>query len=94
MLKYKAKWYGRTFIKVLPNYTSQDCSSCGNRNRELILKDREWTCVNCNTVHDRDVNAALNIKIKGVGSTLTASKIYPPVGGVVEEALRSGNCAL
>ena len=94
MLEYKAKWYGRTFIRVAPQYTSQDCSVCGSRNSELTLKDRQWTCCSCNIVHDRDVNAALNIRNKAVGSTASASKIYAPVGVVVEEALRSGNCAL
>jgi len=72
MLEYKAKWYGRTFIRVAPQYTSQDCSQCGNRNSELTLADREWTCSSCNTVHDRDVNAALNIKIKGLGLSPSA----------------------
>jgi putative transposase len=66
MLEYKAKWYGRTFIRVSPNYTSQDCSTCGSRNSELTLKDREWTCRSCNTVHDRDVNAAVNIRNRGL----------------------------
>jgi len=66
MLEYKAKWYGRTFIRVAPQYTSQDCSMCGNRNSELTLKDREWTCSSCNTVHDRDVNAAVNIRNRGL----------------------------
>ena len=94
MLEYKAKWYGRTFIAVSANYTSQDCSQCGKRNSELTLKDREWICSSCNTIHDRDLNAALNIKIKGVGGTLTACEVYANVGSVAQEALRSGNCAL
>ena len=37
-------------------------SNCGAINKELQLKDREWTCSNCATVLDRDVNAAVNIK--------------------------------
>ena len=87
MLEYKAKWYGRTFIKVSPHYTSQDCSVCKRRHSEITLKDREWTCLSCHTTHDRDVNAAVNIKITGVGSTLTARKKYAPVGLVVQESL-------
>jgi putative transposase len=66
MLEYKAKWYGRTFIRVAAEYTSQDCSQCGKRNSELTLKDREWTCTSCNTTHDRDVNAATNIRNRGL----------------------------
>jgi putative transposase len=76
MLEYKAKWYSRTFIRrgrpaVAPHFTSQDCSTCSNRSSELTLADREWTCSSCGVIHDRDVNAAINIKTKGVGSTRT-----------------------
>ena len=42
--------------------SSKTCSNCGAINKELPLKDREWTCSNCSTVLDRDVNAAVNIK--------------------------------
>jgi len=66
MLEYKAKWYGRSFIEIAPQYTSQDCSTCGKRNTELRLADRQWTCRNCKTSHDRDVNAAINIRNRGL----------------------------
>jgi transposase len=42
--------------------SSKTCSCCGTINKELTLKDREWTCGSCSTVLDRDVNAAINIK--------------------------------
>ncbi|TPE42543.1 IS200/IS605 family element transposase accessory protein TnpB, partial [Amaricoccus solimangrovi] len=71
MLEYKSRWYGREFQKVVPNYTSQDCWVCGWRNTDLQLSDREWTCANGHTL-DRDVNAAINIRNKGVGHTLSA----------------------
>ena len=87
MLEYKARWYARAFIKVAPHYTSQDYSVCHNRNSQLTLKNRDWTCSSCGVTHDRDVNAAVNIKTKGVGSTLRAWKIYVPVGVVVQESL-------
>ena len=45
--------------------SSKFCSCCGAKNKNLTLKDREWTCSNCNTHHDRDVNAALNLKYLG-----------------------------
>ena len=63
MLGYKADWYGKNILRIgqfAPS--SKTCSNCGNINKELQLKDREWTCSNCSTVLDRDVNAAINIK--------------------------------
>ena len=63
MLKYKADWYGKNLLQIgrfAPS--SMACSCCGFINKELTLKDRNWTCKNCNTTHDRDINAAINIK--------------------------------
>jgi putative transposase len=57
--------YKATLIKVNPAYTSQTCHVCGNRNSKLTLGDREWKCSVCGTLHDRDINAAVNILIKG-----------------------------
>lgn len=85
MLEYKSKWYGRDFIKVAPNHTSQDCSVCGWRNGELQLSDREWTCSNGHVL-DRDVNAAINIRNKGVGHTLSAWEIYNGSSRVAQES--------
>jgi putative transposase len=60
-LEYKAKWYGSE-IKVIGRFepSSKMCSACGAINKELTLKDREWTC-ECGERHDRDLNAAKNI---------------------------------
>lgn len=63
MLEYKADWYGKNILRIgqfAPS--SKTCSNCGTINKELQLKDREWTCSSCSTVLDRDVNAAVNIK--------------------------------
>lgn len=63
MLEYKADWYGKNILRIgqfAPS--SKTCSNCGTINKELQLKDREWTCSNCSSVLDRDVNAAINIK--------------------------------
>ena len=63
MLEYKAEWYGKNIIRIGKwSPSSKTCSNCGSINKELTLKDREWTCGNCSTVLDRDVNAACNIK--------------------------------
>jgi putative transposase len=67
MLEYKAEWYGKNILYIGRfQPSSKLCSSCGTIFKELSLKDRSWTCQSCGTHHDRDVNAAKNIKIFGL----------------------------
>ena len=62
-LAYKAEWYGRTLIRVDRFYPSSKlCHECGRKYKELRLSEREWVCEHCGRKHDRDVNAALNIR--------------------------------
>ena len=72
MLEYKAEWYGVNIIKIGRfEPSSKTCSSCGDINKDLQLKDREWTCT-CGTKHDRDFNAAINIKNFALRNHLSA----------------------
>ena len=67
LLTYKAKWYGRNLIKIDTFFaSSQLCSNCGYKNEEVKdLKIRKWKCPKCKNVHDRDINASLNILNEG-----------------------------
>ncbi len=66
MLSAKSDKYGRDF-RIISSWepTSQRCSYCGNIGGKKALNIREWECLFCGTFHDRDVNAAINIKVAG-----------------------------
>ena len=66
MIEYKCDWYGKN-LSVIGRFdpSSKSCSSCGAINKDLTLKDREWTC-KCGKHHDRDINAAINIRNFGL----------------------------
>ena len=65
MLQYKAERYGRTFARVDRFFPStRTCSGCGRVNDKMGLNVRAWDC-RCGSHHDRDVNAAKNIKAAG-----------------------------
>ena len=62
-LEYKAKRYDTELLIADRWYpSSKRCSSCDWKNDSLTLKDRDWRCNNCDVFHDRDINAALNLK--------------------------------
>lgn len=92
MLKYKSEWYGKTFVQVDRYFaSSQICSHCGHKN--TTVKDesiREWICPICNTKHDRDRNAAINILQEGKRILMEQDSVPLPVdGGEVTSANRN-----
>ncbi|MGG6269839.1 RNA-guided endonuclease InsQ/TnpB family protein [Leptolyngbya sp. AN03gr2] len=88
MLKYKAGNDGKAYQEVDRFFpSSKTCSVCLNRVGSLPLDVRSWQCQNCGTKHDRDVNAAINIRDEGLrilalGTSATANggKVSPKVG--------------
>ena len=67
MLEYKAEWYEKQVSKISRWYaSSQICSDCGFASGKKSLSIREWTCENCGSHHDRDINASINILNEGL----------------------------
>ena len=67
MLEYKANWYEKQVSKISRWYpSSQICSDCGFSSGKKPLSVREWTCTNCGSHHDRDINASINILNEGL----------------------------
>ena len=70
MLEYKTKWYGSKLIIAAKFYpSSKICSACGDQVNELPLSIRQWQCAKCDSVHDRDLNAAKNLLKLSTGSS-------------------------
>jgi putative transposase len=82
LVSYKAEEAGRKLIRISRfEPSSKTCSECGAINQKLTLNDRQWVCKSCGVLHDRDYNAAKNIR--RVGQTLqeitytNVGKAYP-----------------
>lgn len=66
-LEYKGTWYGKNVIKINRFFaSSKTCSDCGHIKDQLSLSERIWVCSNCGVEHDRDFNAAINIRNSGL----------------------------
>lgn len=86
MLRYKAIGHGAEYVEADERYTTQTCSACGARSGPKGRKGldvREWDCSECGTVHDRDVNAAINI---------LGAECRPPSGGIAMLAMALTPC--
>ena len=79
MLEYKARLYGRTFIKIGRfSPTSQTCSRCGLKGGPKPLHVRAWQCLGCKVLLDRDINAAVNVaKAAGLAVTACGAQVRP-----------------
>jgi putative transposase len=90
-IEYKAKRYGVRLIVADRFYpSSRLCSVCGWKNEALTLSDRQWCCPQCGTRHDRDLNAALNLKRLATATALpvaTPPGNNGPVVGIVPSAV-------
>ena len=92
MLAYKGKWYGCQVVRVDRWYpSSRTCSKCGIIAERLPLNIRNWECPECGTIHDRDVNAAVNIlnqaTVGVTGSNACGQHVRP---GTAEAAGQAG----
>jgi putative transposase len=77
-LEYKALWYGRELIGIDKWYpSSKRCSGCGHTAKAMPLKVREWTCPECGSVHDRDINAARNVLAAGLAVSAHGETVSP-----------------
>lgn len=86
-LEYKCRWYGKN-LRVIGRFdpSSKICNECGVINHALTLADRSWTCV-CGVTHDRDINAAINIRKMAFRQQNTSSK---PVSRLMVERIPRG----
>ncbi|MFD5328537.1 RNA-guided endonuclease InsQ/TnpB family protein [Streptomyces sp. NPDC127092] len=78
LLEYKARWYGRKVVAVDRFFpSSRLCSHCGIVSERMPLDVRTWTCEDCGTTHDRDVNAARNLLAAGLAVTVCGAGVRP-----------------
>lgn len=94
MLEYKTQWYGSKLV-VIGRFeaTSKICSSCGEVNNSLTLNDRQWVCMKCGVLHDRDINAAKNIRKLGLEKLNTESSSGINACGVdVRPSQKANDC--
>ena len=77
-LEYKARWYGRELIGIDRWYpSSKRCSDCGYTMPKMPLNVRQWTCPECGSIHDRDINAARNVLAAGLAVSAHGEAVSP-----------------
>ena len=96
MLKYKAEQEGKIYLEVDRFFpSSKTCHVCLNQVGSLPLDVRTWTCDNCHTTHDRDINAAISLRDEGLrllasgtGATAYRPDVRPSRGGRKKSTIR------
>lgn len=87
-LEYKAEWYGKNIIRIGRfEPSSKTCNVCGLINKDLKLSHREWVC-ECGEIHDRDLNASINIRnigLSGRGTPVEPVELPTVVGAMKQE---------
>ncbi|WP_071886753.1 RNA-guided endonuclease InsQ/TnpB family protein [[Enterobacter] lignolyticus] len=77
-LKYKGEWAGRSVVSIDPFFpSSKRCSECGFTMQKMSLDVRKWSCPECGVDHDRDINAARNIKAAGLAVLACGVTVNP-----------------
>jgi putative transposase len=77
-LQYKGEWAGRSVVAIDPYFpSSKRCSCCGFTMNKMSLDVRKWTCSECGVAHDRDINAARNIKAAGLAVLAHGEPVNP-----------------
>ena len=76
---YKAESAGAVVVLVDPRHTSRECSRCGNIKHDLKLSDRIYHCEVCDLTMDRDLNAAINIRNRGIAKVGRGTPEFTPV---------------
>lgn len=92
-LRYKCAWYGRTLVIVDRFFPStRRCSACHAKGPSLDVSVREWTCAECGVAHDRDVNAARNLRDEGMRLYWLVASALPP-GRVPSPVIKASELA-
>lgn len=87
-LAYKCEWNGKNLIFIGRfEPSTKTCSCCGFMNKDITLDVREWTCPKCGTHHDRDINAAINIRDFGLHpqSLIALENKIPEMTGILKD---------
>ena len=77
LLRYKLERQGKQLISI-ERYTptTRTCSACGQLQDEVSHKEKTWVCPKCGTTHNREINAAQNIKAKGLNQYFASQELH------------------